>query len=747
MYKKIYVPLDNSQHSDSCIDFSMALAQATGANLVGNHVYAGKMHDMRFKQMEFTLPDKYRVETELEKQRRTHDTLIEKGLKLISNSYLDVMQERCKEAGLPFEQKTFDGRNYAEIVKDVNESDYDLVVMGAHGQGAVKGSLIGSVTERVVRRIAVDTLIVKEVQPWQEQTNGHSTGRPIIVALDGSPQSFHGLNIGMFLARQFNKPLQAVAVFDPYLHYSIFHSIAEVLSDEAAQVFKFKEQEEMHEEVIDTGLAKIYQSHLEVGKKLADAEGMVLETTLLPGKPFEKIHQHVIKKNAWLLICGRIGIHSEQDMDIGSNSENLMRMAPCHVLLTSGKCVPPVDIKAQESIHWTDEAIQRMEQVPDFVRGVARNAVLRWAMERGHSVITSGVIEQSMGDILPPGAAAAMGLAVKVAEKKLAEEAVFVCDNCGHTVRGQQPVKCVVCEAAGEAFTKLDKAAIQSKAQTEGALESETTFDGVQLAWTSEARQALDSVPSGYPRRRAKAQIEKEARVRKLPTITRELVMQAIEEGSGTSAETIESKLPESSAHQTSQSAATHGAKTVVWTEAAEARLLKVPEGFMREMTRERISAFAQRTSATTVTPELVEEKYKEWASGSEKRSMQMEWEPEALERINRIPDFIRGMVALEVERCAREMKIDKVTGAAVDKAKNVWERSGEFHSEVTPSQYENQPETTVTWTAEAEERLQRVPGFVREVARKSVEKYAAANGHTTITAEIMMAARKESGM
>ncbi|MFQ5651080.1 MAG: universal stress protein [bacterium] len=533
MYKKIYVPLDNSAHANSCMDFSIALAKATGAALVGSHVYAAKMHDMRFKQMEFTLPEQYRAEAELEKQRRTHDSLIAEGLRLISHSYLDVMEKRCAEHELPFEKKTFDGRNYQELVKDIRASDYDLVVMGAHGQGAVKGSLLGSVTERVVRRIQVDTLIVKDVQPWETQVNGHSSNGPIVVALDGSPHAFHGLKIGMLLARKFNKPLHGVAVYDPYLHYGIFHSIADVLSDEAARVFKFKEQEQLHEEVIDSGLARIYQSHLEVGKRLVEAEGLEMEVTLLPGKPYEKILHYVDKQNAWLLICGRIGIHSEPDMDIGSNSENLLRRVPCHMLLASGQLVPPIELNADASIEWTKEALSRMDNVPDFVRGVARQAILRWAVERGHSVITSGVIDEAMRDVLPPCAASAMGVERAAARARNAEEAVYVCNTCGHTVPRKPPVKCRVCEAAGKNFTKVDKAAIESKAQHEGDLEAQTTFDGVRLFWTEEAKQALQAARSGPARRCARARIEKQARVQKLSKITRELVLSVVKEEAG----------------------------------------------------------------------------------------------------------------------------------------------------------------------------------------------------------------------
>ena len=37
------------------------------------------------------------------------------------------------------------------MVRDIKESNYDLVIMGALGLGAIKDSLIGTVAERVVR--------------------------------------------------------------------------------------------------------------------------------------------------------------------------------------------------------------------------------------------------------------------------------------------------------------------------------------------------------------------------------------------------------------------------------------------------------------------------------------------------------------------------------------------------------------------------------------------------------------------
>src|SRR4051794_1728230 len=57
MYKSVYVPVDNSDHSNRAVACALALGKAYDAKLVGCHVYAAKLHDYRFRQMEYTLPE------------------------------------------------------------------------------------------------------------------------------------------------------------------------------------------------------------------------------------------------------------------------------------------------------------------------------------------------------------------------------------------------------------------------------------------------------------------------------------------------------------------------------------------------------------------------------------------------------------------------------------------------------------------------------------------------------------------
>ncbi len=657
MYKTIYIPVDNSDHSNTAVDVGVHLAKTFGSKIVGSHVYAAKMHDKRFKQMEAGLPEEYHDETELDRQRQIHDSLITRGLQIITDSYLDYVDKKCNEANLPIERRSLEGRNWKVLSEDINTNGYDLVIMGALGVGAVKDSVIGSNTERVVRRVRTsDMLIIKSTQPI--------TGGKIVVAVDGSPYSFGGLMTGLAIGKALNIPVEAISAFDPYFHYAAFHSISGVLNEEAGKVFRFKEQEKLHEEIIDSGLAKIYQSHLDISREIAQAEQTDLKTTLLDGKAFEKIIQYVRKDVPALLIVGRIGVHSDEDMDVGSNTENLLRSAPCNVLISNRKYVPPIDTQAEYTIAWTEEALRRMEKIPIFARGVAKTAIHRYAIEKGHTIISNTVVDAAVGHILPKGAMDAMralggsldaagvdrdrmqadqavtqdlmgptlsGIMTQIVEEKPKEisastqayldrmaQTYFVCDGCGYIGKGDTPVKCPVCSADGTKFKQVDKKIFEVAATAEGELETDVAYDDVPMQWTKDAKEAIRAVPAGFQRRRAKARIEKTARKLGMTTITLEYAAPMIKEaasedytpifsnkGTGT-APAAEGMLTATNGNGTNGHAESTSPYT--WTSDAQARLDRAPEGFMRDCTKALILKHAEKIGATVITLEVANE-------------------------------------------------------------------------------------------------------------------------------------------
>ena len=203
------------------------------------------------------------------------------------------------------------------------------------------------------------------------------------------------------LAQQWNLEVKVISAFDPYFHYVAFNRIADVLSEEAGKVFKFKDQEKLHEEIIDSGLAKIYQGHLDVATSIAEDYGINIETTLLDGKPHDAIEKYVKEHDPSLLIIGKLGIHADADLDIGGNAELLLHNVQCAVLLSQREFKPRIDLLADVTTSWTIEAEQRMTRVPDFVRNMARMAILRYAQEHGHTVITESIVDKATAQLMP----------------------------------------------------------------------------------------------------------------------------------------------------------------------------------------------------------------------------------------------------------------------------------------------------------------------------------------------------------
>ena len=54
------------------------------------------------------------------------------------------------------------GNPVEEILQEVENNDYDLVVMGAHGHGVLSDAVMGSVSRRVVRRCKKPVLVVRQ---------------------------------------------------------------------------------------------------------------------------------------------------------------------------------------------------------------------------------------------------------------------------------------------------------------------------------------------------------------------------------------------------------------------------------------------------------------------------------------------------------------------------------------------------------------------------------------------------------
>ncbi|MDO8463919.1 MAG: universal stress protein [Gallionella sp.] len=559
LHQRILIALDSSDHANAALRSATELAELVDAPVItGSHVYAAKLHDMRFRQMEGGLPEQFRQEHELERQRDVHDDLITRGLSIITDSYLDQAATVCDQLGINFNRCSLEGKNYRALTRETNSGAYELLIMGALGLGAIQGSRLGTVCKRVARRSAIDTLVIKE--PDRSIREG-----AIVVAVDGSAKAYGGLLTALALAKHWQVPVKVIAAFDPYYHYVAFNRIAGVLSEEAGKVFKFKEQEKLHEEIIDSGLAKIYDGHLAVARSIAEDFGVAIETELLAGKAHDAIEKYVRKVKPALLIVGKLGIHADDELDIGGNSEQLLENVDCAILLSMREYQPEIDVVSGVTTSWTHEAEARMERVPSFVRNMARMAIMRYAQEHGHTVITQKIVDEATAQLMPNHAEQAMG------------EIVAAYD-------------------AGELKRKPD---------------AEET-----MRWSKEAVALLLTVEDLSVRGNLSMRAEKKARQEKSVEVEAKHIQPF-----------LDTEEPDGSQPSVPGSPAMH------WQAAALARLMRVPEGFMRDRCKQSIENFARQSGQGAITLEVAEnglklargemEKTMKGQSGADSKPMQ----------------------------------------------------------------------------------------------------------------------------
>ena len=132
---------------------------------------------------------------------------------------------------------------------------------------------------------------------------------------------------------------------------------------------------------------------------------------------------------------------------------------------------------------------------------------------------------------------------------------------------------------------------------------------GVSVRWANDAREGLREVTDAYLRRRAKARIEKYARTRRIPVITKELAFPLIEETVGRDklGAGWETLIAHTKFEPASLAELTTPTGEFTWTEDAVARLNRVPAGFMRDMTREEIEKVAREQQVGVIDLGLAE--------------------------------------------------------------------------------------------------------------------------------------------
>jgi nucleotide-binding universal stress UspA family protein len=276
--KSIMVPVDFSDTSKKAVNYGLSLALEFNSRLVLAHITP------------------FTTRGEEEGQLR------------------DLIPADCREA-LEFEIVIKSGEVRHELLEIVKEKEIDLVVMGTHGRPYFERLLLGSVTERMLRKLHIPILTVSHLDPDKEIVKPAAVPfDQILYATDLSEGSEAGLELSVRLARGLDAQLTVAHIVQPF-----------------DAVFRGMETAAYLPEVVA-------ETRAQVGEKLARSiarvsDGSVpITTALAEGVPYEAINRVAAEVKADLIV---INLQSKGMLEralLGSTAERVIRTATVPVL-------------------------------------------------------------------------------------------------------------------------------------------------------------------------------------------------------------------------------------------------------------------------------------------------------------------------------------------------------------------------------------------------------------------------------
>jgi len=142
-YDRILLPTDYSDTSKKAFPWAVSLAEIHNAELVFFHA------------IEESIPPQYYaagISSLFE---------LDRELKKRATRALDDFIKEAKSDKIKTKKVVVEGKSDEEIMKYAEENNVDLIVMASHGHSGIERVLLGSTTERVVRKAPCPVLTVK----------------------------------------------------------------------------------------------------------------------------------------------------------------------------------------------------------------------------------------------------------------------------------------------------------------------------------------------------------------------------------------------------------------------------------------------------------------------------------------------------------------------------------------------------------------------------------------------------------
>jgi nucleotide-binding universal stress UspA family protein len=143
IFKKIMVATDGSESAEKAVDSAVEIARECETKLYAVHVIS----------LEF-LYESLPTDEEMEEAFQGKTTT--EGKEAIA-----YVENAGRAANVEVESVILRGVPVAEIIGFSERNDVDLIVMGTQGRTGIKGFLLGSVAEKVVRHATKSVLVVR----------------------------------------------------------------------------------------------------------------------------------------------------------------------------------------------------------------------------------------------------------------------------------------------------------------------------------------------------------------------------------------------------------------------------------------------------------------------------------------------------------------------------------------------------------------------------------------------------------
>ena len=186
MYDEILFPTDGSDGADAVFNHVLDIADA---------------HGSRVRVLNVADTNQPSV---LRKGGDVIDVLKKEGKHVVGDA-----ADRARERGVSVITEVIQGEPYRTIVDYADSHGVDLVVMPTHGRRGLERFLLGSTTERVVRRAEVPVLTVKPDADSVEYPYGN-----VLVPTDGSDCARAALATGVDVVKAEKASLHLLSVVD-----------------------------------------------------------------------------------------------------------------------------------------------------------------------------------------------------------------------------------------------------------------------------------------------------------------------------------------------------------------------------------------------------------------------------------------------------------------------------------------------------------------------------------------------------